>query len=250
MLKTDLKNAIFSTVEETVKSSNSLGIAFSGGIDSTLLAGVCNNLTLNPKLLTVGFSNSHDLFYSKQISSRIKMTHLILEITSDDFTTACHKIQQKIQCKNTSHIENCIAFYFVGKLASSYGIKTILTANGFDELFCGYDSFRSIYHQGDLSINNAITDRLVNERELVEEINQVTADLGVLIRQPFLSKKFISMAMGIPVTYKIVGPNDLLRKHILRKLALSMCLPEESIIARKKAIQYGSLIHKNYKQLN
>jgi hypothetical protein len=33
-------------------------------------------------------------------------------------------------------------------------------------------------------------------------------------------------------------------------LALSMCLPEESIIARKKAIQYGSLIHKNYKQLN
>jgi len=249
MLKTDLKNAIFSTVEESIESSGSLGIAFSGGVDSTLLAGVCNNLALNPMLLTVGFSNSHDILYSKLISSRIKMTHVILEINSVDFIQACHGIQQKIQCKNTSHIENCIAFYFVGKLASSYGIKTILTANGFEELFCGYDSFRSIYNQGDSSINTAITDRLVNERELVEEVNQITGDLGVFFRQPFLSKKFISMAMEIPAKYKIVGPNDLLRKHILRKLALSLDLPEESIIARKKAIQYSSLIHKNYKHI-
>lgn len=248
MLKTDLKDAIFDSVEQSTGNSGKLGIAFSGGIDSTLLAGVCKNLGLSPMLLTVGFPNSYDIQHSKLISSKIKMTHAILEIAANDFLQTCQQILQQIQCRNTSHVENCVAFYFVGKLASECGINTVLTANGFDELFCGYDSYRSIYNQGVSSINDAINERLAMERELIMEVNYTTEDLAVSFRQPFLSEEFISTAMNIPVTFKIIGENDHLRKHILRKLALSLELPDESIVAKKKAIQYSSLIHKNYKQ--
>jgi asparagine synthase (glutamine-hydrolysing) len=247
LLKTDLTNAIFDSVMESVADVSSPGIAFSGGVDSTLLAVVCKKLCLKPILLTIGFPNSQDIQYSKLISSKINVAHLVLEISHEDFLQTCRRILRTIQCKNTSHIENCVAFHYVGKLASTHGIKTVLTANGFDELFCGYDNFRSIFNQGDSSIDKAIGDRLVNEFELMKEISQTTRAFDIRIKQPFLSEKFISVAKKIPVNYKIIAPNDLLRKHILRKIALSLDLPGESVIRRKKAIQYSSLIHKNYK---
>lgn len=249
LLKTDLKNTIFESVKQSILNTSSVGIAFSGGVDSTLLASVCQDLGANATLLTIGFSNSHDIVYSKLISSKISMVHMILEITYDDFLKTSRRIQKEISCKNRSHIENCIAFYYVSKLASAYGIKTILTANGFDELFCGYNSYRSIFNQGETSINRAMADKLANELELMDEINQTIQAFNVHIKQPFLSEKFISVAMEIPVNHKILGPTDLLRKHILRKIALSLDVPGESVIHRKKAFQYGSLIHKNYKDI-
>ena len=135
MLKTDLKNAIFESVRQSIFDTNTIGIAFSGGVDSALLASVCRNLEANAILLTVGFSNSHDIVYSKLISSKMNMVHMILEITYDDFIRTSRRIQKEISCKNKSHVENCIAFYYVAKLASTYGIKAILTANGFDDSF-------------------------------------------------------------------------------------------------------------------
>jgi asparagine synthase (glutamine-hydrolysing) len=249
LLKTDLKNAIFESVRQSIFDTNTIGIAFSGGVDSALLASVCRKLEANAILLTVGFSNSHDIVYSKLISSKMNMVHLILEITYDDFFRTSRRIQKEISCKNRSHVENCIAFYYVAKLAATYGINAILTANGFDELFCGYNSYRQIFNQGDSYINRAIIDKIANEFELVSEINQTIQVFNIHIKQPFLSEKFISVAMKIPVSHKIQGSTDLLRKHILRKIALSLDVPGDSVIHRKKAFQYGTLIHKNYKDI-
>ena len=83
----------------------------------------------------------------------------------------------------------------------------------------------------------------------MSEINQTIQTFNIHIKQPFLSEKFISVAMEIPVSHKIQGSADFLRKHILRKIALSLDVPGDSVIQRKKAFQYGTLIHKNYKDI-
>ena len=153
-------------------------------------------------------------------------------------------------CRNLSHIENCIAFSYVAQLASDNELKVVLTANGIDELFCGYNKFRLIFNQGNDTINNTIEARILNELELVTEIKKVVEKYNVSIIQPFLSKGFISIAMKFPIYNKIVSEDDFLRKHIIRKIALSFELPPEVIIRRKKALQYGSLIHKNYKGID
>jgi len=43
---------------------------------------------------------------------------------------------------------------------------------------------------------------------------------------------------------KIHNSDDLYRKHIIRRLASQINVPEISCIKRKKALQYGSKIHK------
>jgi len=81
--------------------------------------------------------------------------------------------------------------------------------------------------------------------EMMNAVNSITSEFGVHVIQPFLSKKFIEFAKKIPLDEKIHGPDDLIRKHIIRKLALSIGIPTYSALKRKKALQYGSLIHKN-----
>jgi asparagine synthase (glutamine-hydrolysing) len=249
LYNSDLIDALFATVDENLRGIDTIGIAFSGGIDSTLLAMICKNMNINTTLLTVGFPDSHDIEFSKSISHKINMNHKFLEINKDDFTTFSKKIKNEISCRNLSHIENCIAFSYIAQLASKNNLDVVLTANGFDELFCGYNNFRYIFNQGIDTINKTIESKILNELELINEIKQVAEKYHISVLQPFLSKGFISIAMKFPIFNKIVSYDDVLRKHIIRKIALSFEVPPEVIIRRKKAFQYGSLIHKNYKKI-
>ena len=43
--------------------------------------------------------------------------------------------------------------------------------------------------------------------------------------------------------------DDMIRKHILRRIALALGVPEESAMKPKKALQYGSSIHKYFKKI-
>ena len=250
MYNSDLIEALFVTVTENLRGINKIGIAFSGGIDSTLLAMICKNMNIDTTLLTVGFPDSNDIEFSKSISHKINMNHKILEIHKGDLAVVTKKIKNEISCNNTSHIENCIAFSYIAKLASKNDTSVVLTANGFDELFCGYNNFRFIFNQGSDTINKTIESKILNELELTNEIKQVAKEYRVSILQPFLSKGFISVAMKFPIYNKIVSNDDVLRKHIIRKIALSFDLPPEVIFRRKKAIQYSSLIHKYHKKID
>jgi len=250
LYNSDLIEALFVTVTENLRGINKIGIAFSGGIDSTLLAMICKNMNIDTTLFTVGFPDSNDVEFSKSISHKINMNHKILEIEKGDLAVITKKVKNEISCSNTSHIENCIAFSYIAKLASKNDTSVVLTANGFDELFCGYNNFRLIFNQGSDTINKTIESKILNELELTNEIKQVAKEYRVSILQPFLSKGFISVAMKFPIYNKIVSNDDVLRKHIIRKIALSFDLPPEVIFRRKKSIQYGSLIHKYYKKID
>lgn len=250
MYNSDLIDALFTTVSDNLRGINKIGIAFSGGIDSTLLAKICKNLNIDTTLLTIGFPDSNDIEFSRSISRKINMNHKVLEIDKDDFLEFSKKIRNNMTCRNLSHIENCIAFSYVAQLASNNDLNFVLTANGFDELFCGYNNFRFIFNQGHETIRKTIESKILNELELINEIKQAVEKYNVKIIQPFLSKGFISIAMKFPIYDKIVSDDDFLRKHIIRKIALSFEIPPEVVIRRKKALQYGSLIHKNYKGID
>jgi asparagine synthase (glutamine-hydrolysing) len=250
LYNSDLIEALFATVSDNLRGIDKIGIAFSGGIDSTLLAKICKNMNIDTTLLTVGFPESNDIEFSRTIARKINLNHKVLEIEKDQFSVFSKQIRREMSCRNLSHIENCIAFSYVAQLASDNGLNVILTANGFDELFCGYNNFRLIFSQGSDTINKTIESRILNELELITEIKQAVQKYDVSIMQPFLSKEFISIAMKFPIYDKIVGSEDFLRKHIIRKIALYFELPPEVIIRRKKALQYGSLIHKNLRGID
>jgi asparagine synthase (glutamine-hydrolysing) len=245
-----LKTAVFAAVEQAIGNETSIAIAFSGGLDSSLLAQMCKGFGIDVILLTVGFSASHDISFSREIASIMNLPHKILKLDSERFQKDIDQICNKVKCNITSHIENCIGFFYIGKFAHANGYRTVLTANGCDELFCGYDKFRSAYNQGIAGLVKLMEEKLENEFVLMQEIDSVVKEFGVRVKHPFLSPDFISFAKSIPVNQKINGSNDLVRKHILRQLAVSMKVPHQSAMQLKKALQYSSLIHRNFCKLD
>jgi len=241
---TDLSTALFDEVEKNIGDEPCLGVAFSGGVDSSLLAKICQNLGRTVTLLTIGFPGSHDIKFSHFIASKMRMDHKIYELNKEDLCKTFKYVQNKIACTNVSHIENCIAFFHIASLAHQNNFRSILTANGCDELFFGYDRYRSVYEQGDRSIIKLMNEKIANEFILMKELAVITTELGVLIKHPFLSREFITFAKSIPIMENINGSDDLLRKHLLRQVSLAVGVPTESALRPKKALQYGTLIHK------
>ncbi len=241
----DLKNALYSAVRETVPEAT-VGVAFSGGADSSLLAKICQDLDKQTVLITVGFPGSHDVEFSKKIAAKMGMRQRITELESHEFQQDLCHVQHLIGCSNTSHVENCIAYHYIARTARENHVDVVLSANGCDELFCGYNGYRTVFEQGESAIMKFMDEKISNELILVKEIAITASEFGVAVRQPFLSSKFIEFAKSIPVDQKIRGPDDMVRKHILRQAALLAGVPEESAMKPKKALQYGSLIHKHF----
>lgn len=231
---------------ESVKESKIMGVSFSGGVDSSLLAKITKDLGYDVILLTMGFEDSHDVEFSKTMAKILGIRHEIELISEKTFPDVAKKISDMINVDNLSWNENCIAFYYVAKLAKKHNISKVITANGIDELFCGYNSYRDFIPEGEEAVIGLMKEKLDNEIRMMKTVNHITSEFGVQIVQPFLSEKFIEFAKTIPLEHKIKDKDDLARKHIIRKLALSIGVPEESALKQKKAMQYGSLIHKNF----
>ena len=230
-------------IKDTI-SEQKIGIAFSGGVDSTLLAKMCSNLSYDVTLLTIGFKNSHDILFSKKVNDIMKLQHKINEIEKNSFNDVSSKIKTKINTDNLSWNENCIAFYYVSQLAQNNNLSTVITANGIDELFCGYNAYRDIIAQGDKAVQELMDSKLENELKMMKAVNSVSSEFGITLLQPFLSERFINYAKKIPLEDKIKNSEDLIRKHIIRQAALQVGVPEISANQRKKALQYGTQIHK------
>ena len=242
MCKKLLEN-ISNSISQTVKEGK-IGVAFSGGVDSTLIAKVCSEMNYDVTLLTIGFASSHDMLFAKEVNEYLEYPHHLLEIDPETFAAVSSKINQTINTDNLSWNENCIAFYYVSQLASGLNLDTVVTANGIDELFCGYNAYREAFSGGQSQIDKVMLAKLDNELNMMEAVNLVASEFDVRILQPLLAPEFIKYAKTVPVSEKIHDSEDLYRKHIIRRLATQIKVPELSCTKRKKALQYGSKIHK------
>ena len=119
-------NQLLDEIQRSIKTSvldNSVGVAFSGGVDSTLVAKLLHDAGYDIHLLTIGFHDSHDINFAKEVNEILKFKHNILEIEPKSFQETSEKIHDIIKTDNLSWNENSIAFYYVSKLAKSLGIS-------------------------------------------------------------------------------------------------------------------------------
>ena len=102
-------------VKETV-SDKKIGVAFSGGVDSTLLAKLVKDMGYDIHLLTIGFQDSYDINVAKEVNQILSFPHSVSEIDPEKFKEVSQKINQTIKTDNLSWNENSIAFTMLQSL--------------------------------------------------------------------------------------------------------------------------------------
>ncbi len=241
-----LREKICEAVESV--TAKDIAVAFSGGIDSSLLAKVCKDLGKNVTLLTVGFSSRRDIEVSSDLSKALGLDLSYELVRLDELEDGLKTALALIKFDRIVRLEISVCFYYVFKLASELGFGTVLSAHGMDELFCGYHVYtRHFGNEG--AMRNLMITLIETAEKDKEEVDKLSALFDIKYVCPFLSNSFVDFAVNIPVDLKIWSKDDRLRKHILREVALDINVPRSAAVRAKKAFQYSSGIHKAIRRL-
>jgi asparagine synthase (glutamine-hydrolysing) len=240
-----LKDKIYRTLQGIQSECDTdIGIAFSGGIDSTLLAKACKDIDQKSILLTVAFDSSRDIDLSIDVANKLDLPIIYKMSGLKELEEGLRRVNSLINFNRIALLENCVCFYYVFKLASEHKLDTVLSANGMDELFCGYDVYRRQFTLNQDLMMNLMKRLIVIAEKDKEEMDKLSTQFRVEYLCPFLSPDFVDFAMKIPIECKVKNGEDKLRKHILRQVALQMGIPPSTSLRPKKAFQYSSGVHK------
>jgi len=144
--KTQLREAVFHSVEEMIGESHSYGTFLSGGIDSTIITGITSQLSPSPiDTFTIGYRDrQYDESDHAKISSAFHNTnnHLLI-LESEEALAPLDDIISSMEEPLAD--ASMIPTYAVFKLAKDH-ISTACTGDGGDELFGGYSRYLISYY--------------------------------------------------------------------------------------------------------
>ena len=237
-------------LEEIMKkplTNESLGILYSGGLDSSILTKLLTKL-YGPErvmLATVGVEGSYDIKNAIAGAREIEATLNMCLLTTTNVKQSIEDILSHNLVNRVGELSIAIPLYLGFQfLSQNLDTKLVFLGQGADELFGGYKKYITVYAESGIEEVKAQMNRdlnlMMNQQMRMEK--NIAAIFGISLYYPFLSTKVIKFAQSIPVSdhieYKYKEkPN---RKVVLRKLAKEIGLSDNIANQPKKALQYGS----------
>lgn len=244
-LKNELKDVLEKSVDKRIQGLNKVGLIFSGGVDSTILASILKNRDIETTLYTVGTKNSSDFQFAHQAAEYYDLKLKTFEINEEIVRNTLGPVLEAIEEFNVMKIGVAMPIFLAAKMASEDKLKVVLSGQGADELFGGYNRYLKDYSNYGEGTQEILKQDINNIYHVnLQRDDAATMAHGVELRVPFMDKDVIKTAFKIPIKYKIESENDKLRKHILREVAGEMGVPDFIKNRPKKAAQYGSGVHK------
>ena len=181
-----LRTRLTAAVKRHLMSDMPLGVFLSGGIDSSAIAAIAARLS-PPGLRTfaVGFDDprANELAYAKQVADAIGSRHHEVVVTPEQFFDALPRL--------IWHEDEPIAFpssvplYFLSRLAGEH-VKVVLTGEGADELFLGYNRYRVTHWNARLGRPYCSLVPGVVRRQIRQAVRRAPGSIGRIGRRTFL----------------------------------------------------------------
>jgi asparagine synthase (glutamine-hydrolysing) len=218
-------------------------VAFSGGIDSSVLLQLA--LTSGRKVLavTVGMPGSHDVEFSKRVAQSMGADHVVCELSDAEVLSWSTYLRRTLGLGSPMDVSLGVIFHVTALESARGGFRQLLAGQGADELFGGYMKHLRAYRSG--GPKDAAT-VMAEDLEglwrwgIVRDFCSA-ALAGCYLTLPYLSDKVVSAALSIPPYRKLDGQR---RKLVLREVARKLGLPDEVVEGEKRAAQYGSRIER------
>jgi asparagine synthase (glutamine-hydrolysing) len=245
-----LQNLLIESMRKRVSDVDKVAVAFSGGLDSSVIAVLAKLCEKEIQLVSVGFSNHEEIRFAASAAATLNMRYHVQTYGIEDVKEILPRVLWLIEQPNTVNASIAIPFYWVAKIASQLGCSVLLAGQGSDELFGGYQRYLTKFRQGIASVKETIYHDVACSYETnFQRDSQICAFHKVELRLPFVDSNVIRYALSLPINLKIESAEDSLRKRVLRKVAENLKLPPSIVSRRKKAIQYATGVDKALRKL-
>jgi asparagine synthetase B (glutamine-hydrolysing) len=219
-----------------------IGLLYSGGVDSTIIAFVLKKHKIPFHCVTVGFFDDEQKLPEDIEVSRISAKKLNLPWKEQlyTFSQAQNLLEETILCMK-NELANSVNVG-VGSVTIA-GVQTlkkinpdmyyVFTGLGSEEIFAGYQRHKIAQDPHEECWNGLVH---MYERDVKRDL-AIQKNYDVEFLSPFLDYVLVEFAMTIPQTMKL---NNEHAKLILRHACLKMGLLEDFSFRKKRAAQYGA----------
>jgi asparagine synthase (glutamine-hydrolysing) len=231
---TDTEVQIYSILDEVISECKANWISLSGGLDSSIIGHFIKNRDPRGLVIIAKDFIATDLSYSQIISKHLNIPLDITYVSTEEILDGIKNTIEILKNFNDIEIRNSIVMYMSLNALKKKGIKTILTGDGADEIFAGYD----------FMLKKSNID-LTNELKRIKKImhfpsHDIAKKLKIKIESPFLDDRIIEFSESIPLSMKVNQKNQkVFGKWILRN-AFEEHLPKSIVWRKKSPMQDGA----------
>jgi asparagine synthase (glutamine-hydrolysing) len=247
-----LQKLLEKSVRRRVSGTKEIAVAFSGGLDSSVVAFLASKCRANVRLIHVSLENRPETEEAKKAADELNLPIQVYLFKESDVEKIVSRVVKLIEEADPIKVSIGVPFYWTAEKASEAGFRVLLAGQGADELFGGYQRYVNDYLlHGKEKVRKTMFDDVVKLHESnIERDVKICGFHDVELRLPFASYQIAKFALNLPVELKIERKADSLRKLVLRKVALDMGLPSSIVEKPKKAVQYATGINDALKKLS
>jgi len=239
-------DVLLQSMRKRTQDLQRVGIVFSGGIDSVIIAALAKKLVPEVICYTSGFKNSSDVLFARKVAEQLGLTLKINELTDSDVEKMLPQLSNIIETNNLLQLEVAIPIYASISLASKDKIRVMFSGQGADELFAGYPWYSKIVDSaGYKKLREYMTkDLFLLYKESLEREDKISMSNAIELRVPYLDVDVIETAMQIDLKLNLIDGKDDMGKRVHRELAKQkLHIPDNISYRSKEAAQHGSGMH-------
>lgn len=230
---------------QRVPSSTGVGCLLSGGVDSSVVSAAFGTLCRERgdhepvRTYAIGIGGAgDDIRYARQMAAHLGSRHVELTVQVDEVVEALAEVIYYLESFDPSLVRSAVSNFLISRRAAADGIEILLSGEGGDELFCGYEHMRSAAPQELHGLRLHVLGLLHNNACLrLDRMNQCG---GIRVVAPLASGALLETAMRLPPKLLIREQDGkAMEKWILRK-AFEDLLPPEICWRTKREFSQGS----------
>jgi asparagine synthase (glutamine-hydrolysing) len=239
-LRAGTRDALVRSVERQMMGDVPVGVFLSGGLDSSLVAAIAARWArergLRLHTFAVGTPESPDLAAARQVAEFLDTDHHETDYRAAEALESLPAVVRAIESFDPGLVRSAVPNYMLARMTRQH-VRVVLTGEGADELFAGYDYLREFDEPERLHAELVRTVRSLHNLNL-QRCDRVTMAHAVEARVPFLDREVIEWALRVPASAKLARPGEP-EKRLLRE-AFDGWLPDELLWREKAEFGDGS----------
>ena len=245
---TGINKFLHASVKKRMMTERPIGCLLSGGLDSSLIAGLVRHYLPKDKQLrtfSIGFEGSPDLKYARIVANYLQSDHHEFLVKPEEFLQHIDEVIKITETYDITSIRASVGNYLVCKKIKEYNQTqekenqsiVIFNGDGADEVAGGYLYHRNAPSNLDFHFESVNLLKEIHNFDVLRS-DRSCSDNGLEPRTPFLDRDFVNFYMSIPIEYR--RNNNKQEKYLIREaFRYDSLIPSEVLFRKKEAFSDG-----------